>query len=233
MRRLALALALPIAYAACTPSSVVDGGVDGAADVTFDGPLACAADAGIPDGGIETINPTHAPHQSACTPQQIADYAQCQGAKQTDLCTQFNAGQPAEACGKCIETPFTAAEWGALVFKGSTAFFNVEGCVNVALGQNGQPDSCGQALHDLYRCEEIVCSACTGNDFALCELETVTDACASYDQTVFSPTGTCSVLTGDAAPPDAQNCFPDTSIKDPTQQEIDWITRIVGYLCGP
>ncbi len=234
MRRLALILAL----AGCTPSAVVDGGVDGSADVTFDGPLACAADASTPNlddaGNIDTIQPTHAPHQNACTSQQIADYAQCQGAKATSLCTQFKAGQPGEACGACIETQKLDPEWGVIVFSGqSSAFFNVEGCVNVALGQNGQPDSCGQELHNLYSCQETVCSSCTGVDFSNCELETLQDACVSYDQTVFSPTGLCSALTGDAAPADATNCFPDSSISDPTQQEIDWLTRIVGYLCGP
>jgi hypothetical protein len=180
------------------------------------------------------VQATHPPHQAACTQQQIDDYAHCQAEKNQTLCTQFKPGGTAEACGKCIETPSTDT-WGVIVFSGSTASMNVEGCVNVALGTF----DCGNALHQLYQCEEIVCSGCTGSDFQLCELESVNSAagppvfCAPYAAVVDDPSGPCAAINGDAGIPcEAQNCFPSTACTDSTAQQIDWLERIVGYMCG-
>jgi hypothetical protein len=238
-----LVLLLP-ALAACPSTGNSDAGTD--ALVIPDAPLACQPDAGPPfndagDAGIEDMAQTHPPHQNACSPSQIADYAKCQGAKQTDFCAEFKPGGTAEACGACIETPFAidggTAVWGVIVFNGSTAFMNVEGCVNDALGTY----DCGNALHHVYQCQEIVCSACTGSDFASCELESTNPPpnspvyCKPYADVVSDPAGPCAAINDpDAAlTGDVTNCFPDTSIGDPTTQQVDWLTRIVTYMCGP
>jgi hypothetical protein len=242
---------LPV-LAACPSSGASDGGTDAA----LDAPLACQADAGpVLDAGdagdagqqIQDMNPTQPPYQNACSAQQIADYAQCQGAKNTDLCKQFMAGATGEACGKCIETPFEidggTAVWGVIVFNGSTAFTNVEGCVNDALGTF----DCGNSMHHLYQCEESVCGGCTGSDFGNCELESSMDPnyCRSFADAVnpceLEPpdagcvqTSPCAPILGDAGIPcPASNCFPDASITDPTQQQVEWLQRIVTYMCGP
>jgi hypothetical protein len=236
VRALKILLLVPM-LAACPSTGSSDGG---AADAAIDGPLACQPDAGPPlDAGdaspIKAMQDTHAPFQNACSAQQISDYVQCQGpSKVTDLCTQFKPGNPGEACGKCIETPYAAdaGPWGVIVFNGSTAFLNVEGCVNVALGTF----DCGSALHSLYQCEEIVCSACTGNDFTTCELESAEDPnyCGTLSDAVTSSTGACAAINGDAGLPCAvQPCFPNTAIQDSTSQQTDWLTRIVTYMCGP
>ena len=244
MRALKSLFFLVPALAACPSTSPSDAGTD--ALVTPDAPLACQPDAGPPidagdAGPIQEMQATHPPHQNACTPSQIDDYAKCQGAKQTDFCTQFKPGGTAEACGKCIETPFAidggTPLWGVIVFNGSTAFMNVEGCVNDALGTF----ECGNALYHLYQCEEIVCSACTGSDFASCELESTDPPpnspvyCKPYADVVSDPSGPCSAINDpDAAlTGDVTSCFPDTSIVDTTTQQVDWLTRIVTYMCGP
>ena len=241
-------IVLALACAACTSSSSPDGGVS---DAALDGPLACEPDAGPsldagPDGPIQDMAQTHPPHQNACNAQQIEDYAQCQGAKNTALCPQFKSGGASAACGACIETPFAidggTASWGVLVFNGSTAFFNVEGCVNDALGTY----DCGNALHHLYECEELVCGGCTGPDFPTCELESSEDPsfCKPLADLVnpcenaapdagCTPTGPCAAIEGATMPADAVNCFPDTSIQDSQTQEVDWLRRIVTYMCGP
>lgn len=235
MRALKSLLFLLPVLAACPSTGATDGGTDAA--VVPDGPLACQPDAGPDGGNIPDMALTQPPHQNACNPQQITDYAKCQGAKQTDLCAEFKPGGTGEACGKCIETPFEidggTAVWGVIVFNGSTAFMNVEGCVNDALGTY----DCGNALYHLYRCEELVCSACTGSDFATCELESTSDPtyCKPYADIVNDSSGPCSAINDpDAAiSGDVTNCFPDTSITDSTSQQVDWLTRIVTYMCGP
>lgn len=243
MRALKSLLLLVPALAACPSTGASDAGTD--ALVVPDAPLACQPDAGpsidAGDAGpIQDMQQTHAPHQNACTKSQVDDYAQCQGAKKTDFCAEFKPGGTAEACGRCIETPATVDAgpplWGVIVFNGSTAFMNVEGCVNEALGTF----DCGNALHHLYQCEEIVCSACTGNDFASCELESTDPPpnspvyCKPYADIVSDVNGPCAAINGDAGiVGDVASCFPNTSISDGTSQQVDWLTRIVTYMCGP
>jgi len=208
-------------------TTTTDAGTDAA---TFDEPLPCQPDAS-PDAS-DDVQPTHPPFQNACSPAQISDYAQCQGQKMTSLCEQFKPGGPGEACGKCIETAAESPLWGVIVFKGSTASMNVEGCVDDALGTT----ECGDALHRLYQCEEIVCSACTGGDFRSCELQATESPqgfCKGYSDTVLDPTGPCAAINGDAGLPCAvQNCFPNTACTDTTRQQVDWLARIVAYMCG-
>jgi hypothetical protein len=232
--RLRLAFAVLLVH--CSPQASTDGGVD----VIPDAPLACQLDAAAaPDAAL---NPTHPAHQNACTAAQAQDYAQCQSKLNTDLCVQFKPSGTSAACGACIETPADAPDggpgtWGVIVFNGPTAFMNVEGCVDVALGQttNQNPPSCGQLLHNLYTCEAITCSGCSGSDFNTCELVSIQDfgVCKANDDAVSSTTGPCGVLASDVWPPDVTNCFPDTSITDTTQQQVDWLKRIVTFMCGP
>jgi len=247
VRALKIFLLVPL-LTACPSTSSSDAGTD--ALVTPDAPLACEPDAGPPldagdEGPIQPMQATHAPFQNACSLQQIKDYAQCQGAKNTDLCMQFKPGQPGEACGKCIETPYSvdsgAPEWGVIVFNGSTAFVNIEGCVNQALGTF----DCGSAMHALYQCEEISCSGCSGTDFGNCELESAIDPgyCEPLAHAVNPcegaspdagcvPTGPCAAIFSPSIPCTAQNCFPNAACDDSTRQQVDFLERIVGYMCG-
>jgi len=187
-----------------------------------------------------TLVPPNAPHQNKCTSQQTSDYAQCQAAKNTSLCKQFADGQSGQACRQCIETQASDQRWGVIVFQGTTSgTINVEGCVDDALGQtskekeNGGTGSCGDLLHASYGCQDQACAACSGDDAQSCIDDAVSGGCKSYDQAVQSGTGPCSALLGDAAPAAASACFPDDTISDPTQRDVDWLTRIVGYMCGP
>jgi hypothetical protein len=228
----------------CTSSSPSDAGLDAETDAA----LACGpidASVFVPD----TMPPPHPPHLGKCTPQQVSDYAQCQGAKVTDLCGQFKPGQPAADCGACIETQHDAPEWGVVVFSGSTALFNIEGCVDDALGQvalevpiDAGPTggSCGDRLHWSYACQEAACNTCTGGDFTRCDSEVLSagdDAsppglCKPYDDLVSDPSSPCAPLFATPPPSDVANCFPDASITDAGPQLVDWLTRIATYMCG-
>lgn len=185
----------------------------------------------------ELMHPPNPAHAGACTSQQASDYAACQGGD-TSKCTQFGSGQPAQACGACIETQKTDVKWGVVVFENSVGTINVEGCIDDALSQvpyeksNAGPGSCGDLLHASYGCQDQACGACTGGAFTTCDEDTVTGGCSSYDHAVESSTGECKALLGDAAPPAVASCEPDLSIKDPTSQRADFLTRIAKYMCG-
>ena len=223
-----------------------DGGADAHADVHIEDDAAAMDSPGM-CGPVDvtgfqptTLVPPNAPHQNKCTSQQTSDYAQCQAAKNTSLCKQFADGQSGQACRQCIETQASDQRWGVIVFQGTTSgTINVEGCVDDALAQvpkekeNGGTGSCGDLLHSSYGCQEEACAACSGDDAQSCIDDAVSGGCKSYDQAVQSGTGPCSALLGDAAPAAASACFPDDTISDPTQRDVDWLTRIVGYMCGP
>ncbi len=238
-RAISLAAATAIAVA-CGGSGGADAGADAAADAA----LACApSDAGSTSG----LTPPHPAHLGKCSAQQILDYAQCQGAQQTSLCPQFASGQPAADCGTCIESQLNSPTWGVIVFTGSTATFNIEGCVDDALGEvaleraNGGGGSCGDLLHDSYTCQESACSACSGTEFEACDNATLfagddastPGACHALDVAASSSTQ-CAPLFSATPPSDVTQCFPDASLNgDPTKQEVDWLQRIVTYMCGP
>ncbi len=209
---------------------------DATADVDLD---AACGPVSVSSFQPTTMMPPNPPHAGACTTQQTSDYAECQGAKQTTLCQQFADGQSGQTCRMCIETQTTDPKWGVIVFAGSgDGVFNIEGCVDDALSEtaleksNSGAGSCGDLLHASYGCQEAACSACTGDDANTCSNEARTGGCAAYDTAVESPTGPCAALLGDAAPANVSDCYPDSTITDPTQQEVDWITRMVGYMCG-
>jgi hypothetical protein len=238
-----------VTVAACnggTDKYGTDAGADARADVTFeydtsvDGPGGVCGPIDVTGYQPTTLVPPNPPHQNKCTSQETSDYAQCQAAKDTALCKQFADGQSGQACRQCIETQSTDPRWGVIVFFGTTSgTINVEGCVDDALAQTskekagGGTGSCGDLLHASYGCQDQACAACSGDDAVTCIGEAVSGGCKSYDQAVESQTGPCSALLSDAAPPAAAACFADETITDPTQREADWLTRIVGYMCGP
>lgn len=186
-----------------------------------------------------TMMPPNAPHAGKCTTQQVSDYAQCQGAKQTALCQQFADGQSGQSCRMCVETQTTDPKWGVIVFEGAgNGVFNTEGCVDDALADttleksNGGAGSCGDLLHASYGCQDAACGSCAGGDFSTCTTSALASGCKAYGTAVESTTGPCAAILGDAAPSAVLACFPDDTITDPTQQEVDWLTRMVGYMCG-
>ncbi len=186
-----------------------------------------------------TMMPPNAPHANKCSTQQVSDYAQCQGAKQTSLCQQFADGQPGQTCRMCIETQTTDAKWGVIVFEGSgNGVFNIEGCVDDALAEttlekaNGGAGSCGDLLHASFDCQDAACLACKADDYGTCTDSARLGVCKAYDTNVESTTGPCAPILGDAEPSNVKNCYPNPSISDPTQAEVDWLNRMVGYMCG-
>ncbi len=239
--RAIVAVVVPIAVVAVTSrcgtsASTPDANVFG--DVQLDSPLACASD--VSSFKAENMGTPHAPHLNQCTLQQIADYAQCQGAKDTTKCPQFGAGKPSAACGTCIESQHNGPDggtgtWGVIVFNGSSGSFNIAGCVDDALGQvAAEPTSCGQALYASYTCQEAACSACVGSDYTDCDNAILLSGCAGEEATVNNPSGPCTSLFSDALAGDLASCFPDSTLaSDATKQEVDWLTRIITYMCGP
>ncbi len=234
-----------VALLACSSGTVnLDAGADAHADI-YVPPLPgdTGADAPTQCGNVDvsgyqptTMQPPNAPHAGKCTSQQASDYAQCQGAKNNNLCGQFADGMPGQTCRQCVETQSTDTRWGVLVFTGSNGVFNTEGCVDDVLADvalekaNGGAGSCGDLLSALYGCEDYECNACTGSAYDSCVASI--SQCNAFETPVDSATGPCAVLFGDAAPSDVHACFPNPQISDPTQQEVDWIDRMVTYMCG-
>jgi hypothetical protein len=185
------------------------------------------------------LTPPNPPHQNKCSTQQIDDYAQCQGADDQALCKQFADGQSGQTCRECIETQSTDPRWGVIVFTGSNGVYDIAGCVDDALGEvsdekaSGGTGSCGDLLFASFGCQLAACGACKGSAFDTCASDVVDSACQAFDMPVESSSGPCADLFGDAAPSDASSCFPDGSITDPIQHQVDWLQRIVGYMCGP
>jgi hypothetical protein len=245
-----MACALAAAFILCACSSD-DGGSDASNDATkkpdahFDATSDVDIDAACGPLDVSTFQPTtlvppNPPHAGACSTQQVGDYAQCQGAGDTSLCQQFADGQSGQTCRMCIETQTTDSKWGVIVFAGSgDGVFNIEGCVDDALSEttlekaSGGAGSCGDLLHASYGCQDAACTACgTGDAFTDCVSSARAGQCKAYDTAVEATTGPCAALLGDAAPADASDCFPNPALTDPTQQEVDWLTRMVGYMCG-
>jgi hypothetical protein len=245
LKRRALLVVALVACSGADKGTPDSGSIDAHYDVehedgaTSDAPSVCGP---VDVTGFQptALVPPNAPHQNKCTSQQTSDYAQCQAGKVTALCSQFADGQSGQACRQCVETQATDQRWGVIVFQGTkSGTINVEGCVDDALAQtskekeNGGTGSCGDLLHASYGCQDAACAACSSDELEACTSDAVSSGCKSYDQAVQSSTGPCSALLSDAAPPAIEACFPDDSISDTTQRGVDWLTRIVGYMCGP
>jgi hypothetical protein len=222
----------------------MDGGSDasldvGASDVTSEPDVLACGPIAVSGYQPTPLTPTNPPHAGACTAQQASDYAQCNVESDTALCAQFESGMPGQACRQCIEAPSNASTWGVVVLTGQTRFYNTEGCIDDALAEvsmekaTGGSGSCGDLLLALYGCETYACTACTAAAHDTCTGASIS-VCMAYNAPATSMSGPCSALLApDAAPPSAQSCFPNPSITDPTAQEVDWVTRMVGFMCGP
>jgi hypothetical protein len=225
----------PVTVDASLDGQVVDGGI------LTEGGICGPTDGGVPTG---PMTPPETPaHSGRCSTAQIADYSACQ-TDTPSLCGEFLAGQPGADCAACIETQSTAPAWGVLVFTGSQqAHFNYGGCVDLALGQVGQSDSCGQRVSASYGCQESACVLCEGQQqtgggdaFSACSALSIASGgiCAPLDARVQDPSGPCApLLDQDAAAQVGLDCFPDTAITDPLQQQKEFLGRIVGFFCGP
>ncbi len=227
MRRACAFASLFVLVACSSTATTLDGGC-------------LVADAGYEagDAGGVIYSPMNPPHQPehACTTQQLSDYAQCQAMKNTSLCAQFQAGGTSTACSACIESQASDPTWGVIVINAQTGGFNVEGCVDLALGRPASGDSCGDLLHRSYECQNqenaALCNACVG-DAAACEQTVLVTACAADNDAVLNPSGPCAPLFSDAAPSAALACYPNPAITDPQTQEADWLTRVGAIFCGP
>jgi hypothetical protein len=223
-------LALAAALAGCGNNNVLtfEGGTDAAGDG-----LACAP-ADVSTFAPIAMHPPNPPMAKKCSTQEILDYIACDVGQDTTKCAEFTSGQPDAPCAACIESQKSDPTWGVIVFDGTTSIVNIEGCVDNVLGQvSAEPNSCGELLHASYECQNTACSACTGSQFDPCDLLAVSGGCASYDQAVQSPTGPCASLLTDASA--AQMCFPLDCPADASTcsvQESDWLTRIIGFMCG-
>lgn len=224
-----------IVLVSCGTSSVDQDAASTDAALDSDAPTCPPVD----DAGVFVPTPMHTPkpaHQNLCTVGQVSqavDYADCQGGN-TDKCNQFRPGQASAACGACIESQITDPTWGIIVFDGTKATFNIEGCVDDALGQVGlEPNSCGELLHDSYGCQDFACGTCSDNEaFVVCDNLAVAGVCKPYDDKVQSMTGPCGAIVGDVTlTGDVAACFPDPT--KTADQEKDWLTRIVTFICGP
>ena len=188
---------------------------------------------------ITQMNPPHPP-EHACTSGQLSDYAQCQGAKDETLCKQFESGGAGTACGACMESQASDPTWGVIVFNAQAGSFNVEGCVDLVLGEVGDAENptCGELLHESYECQNennaTLCNTCSDDASSECEQIVLTTACAAQNNAVLDPAGRCAALFSDAAQSPALACFPSLDDGDAAQQqEIAWLVRVGAIFCGP
>jgi hypothetical protein len=231
---------LCVSFTLACPGTQVD--VDASIDATSELPplVEAGVDACGPldASGFQpaAMMPASAPHAGACSAQQASDFAKCLGGGDAALCQQFQQGMPGQACGECVETPATAAHWGVVVTSGSSNVFNVEGCIDAALGElalekgSGGSGSCGDLLYAFYGCEAAACAACVGSSRDMC-VGQAGSACSTYDAPVESSSGPCApLLSADASV--APSCTPNAAITDPQAQVVDWIQRMVTFMCG-
>jgi hypothetical protein len=176
-------------------------------------------------------SPPSGKHQGKCTTQNITDYVAC--IEQTDKtkCAQFGQGQPAEACGNCIETNQTDPAWGPFVSPdGQNLAYNTPGCLDLAAPMTM---GCGKALDASYGCQDAACGTCDANStptYDSCVSSALTKGCKTVGDAADKA---CAVQFGDSAPSDVSNCFPDPSISDPAAQDADFVKRITTFFCGP
>jgi hypothetical protein len=187
--------------------------------------------------------PAKAPHAGACTLQQASDYSLCRGASNMALCQEFQTGMPGAACRQCIESQTTDPSWGAVVLSdadadgATTSVYNTPGCIDDALGQgaleqgNDGGGSCGDLVFALSGCESVACAACLGSSRDMCIGAAAASTCSGYDVPVQSMSGPCGAVLADA-PASVKSCFPNPQISNPQQQEVDWISRLVWFMCG-
>jgi hypothetical protein len=204
---------------------MVDGGSDADSSVL---PEAgdCHPDAGSWDGGPapvcptprnvmgwvpDTLPPPVGKHTGACTQQQLDLYHQCTVQSNMSACMQVQqlAMTTFKTCLTCLETTSMDPQWGPLVcVDQQTCYLNVEGCMNLAVGQSGCM-SCGQLLHESYGCQRVACEEqCNGDaqGFSKCVQTALAGGCKSYGDAF---TKQCGNYTADpdGGTPDLDNCF--------------------------
>lgn len=167
------------------------------------------------------------PTSGDCTAQDISDFdTACIASSATQTTCSAWEGTASKACLGCLVTQQTAAKWGALVCTSTGCNFNVQGCVDLALGtvsqeqQAGGSGSCGDAINASYGCQEYACGTCATTDFSNCANSAVANECASYVAPVQSTTGVCANLQSNQQ---ASACF----VTD-EQSEVALAT----YMCG-
>ncbi len=235
---------MTISYGCSSTVTVVD--TDSGLPNADSGPI--KKDSAVPDsspldsalavcGPVDTTAYTPRPYsppsgkaQKKCTTLNIDDYVLCIEGTDKTKCAQFGNGQPAAACGTCIESGATDPAWGPFVSPdGKTLSFNVPGCLDLAVPAT----QCGKALDASYGCQDAACTACdntTTPDFSACVTSALKKECKTYGAAVDTA---CAAQFGDAAPPEVNNCFADSTIADPKAQDADYVKRIVTYFCGP
>ena len=167
------------------------------------------------------------PTSGDCTDQDISDFdTACLATSATQQSCSAWESSASKSCLGCLLTQDTASKWGALVCTTTGCNFNVQGCVDLALGsvsqekQAGGSGSCGDAINASYGCQEYACDTCSSTDFANCANSAVANECASYVAPVESTTGVCANLQNNTQ---AMACF----VQD-EQSEVALAT----YMCG-
>jgi uncharacterized protein (TIGR03382 family) len=196
---------------------------------------ACSSGLACEQCDVSGYSPTNqapplGPSTGACSDTDIQDFVTaCVDTSATQAtCSAWQTSAPA-ACSACIVTTNTAASWGALVCASTGCQFNTGGCVDLVLGQvsqeasSGGNGSCGDLINASYGCQDYACGTCSSTDFTTCDQSAIANECASYSAPVTSTTGPCAVLNGDAGPPQAATCFPQTVADD---------NAFIAYFCG-
>ena len=167
------------------------------------------------------------PMSGDCTDQDISDFdTACIASNATQQTCQTWESNASQSCLGCLLTNQTDVKWGALVCTSTGCSFNVQGCVDLALGTvsqeqgQGGSGSCGDAINASYGCQEYACDTCSTTDFSNCANSAVANECASYVAPVESTTGVCANLNSSTQ---AQACF----VQD-EQSEVALAT----YMCG-
>jgi len=223
-----------------------DAGADARADVAYekdassDSPSVCGP-VDVTGYQPKTFVPPNPPHQNKCTTKEVADYAQCQGAGVTSLCSQFADGSRARRAGNASRRKRGDVRWGVIVFAGNSHRVDQHRRLRRRRARRRRRKKKKTAARARAAITSLPRTAAKTPRAARartqrsthCAQSAIVGGCKSYDQAVTSPTGPCSVLLSDAAPPSVKACFADPSIADPTQREVDWLTRIAAFMCGP
>ena len=173
----------------------LDGGTDGSfADALGDDD---DDDGGDDDGGAcEPGTPTdeysfHSPvmNTGLCQARQVAEFVTaCGTSSSVTSCASFRNDPGNAMCLGCLETPITAASWGAVVYAAGSGvvFANVAGCDYAAT--SGTEESCDEASEYLNLCEHDACDApCAGTSYDVeyaCETAADSDECETYARQV-------------------------------------------------
>ncbi|MFO0675535.1 MAG: hypothetical protein U0169_03315 [Polyangiaceae bacterium] len=247
---LAIAFVAVTASAACsskTPGSDdsefgdKDGGSDAAGNAGSGGSAGSggtAGTAGAGDGGAggscspatvgtytpPTLKPIVGWKTGACTTAQIGDFVTACLLNNDANCKTFMDAAANKTCMACIETPESAAAYGAFVSTSGGVFDNTYGCME------HYKAGCGSSAATADKCGELACAtACTGkNDDAVkaCLEIAGKGTCKNYVDTA---NANCSQTFRGDPPPEAQvTCFGTQADTADT-----FYKRYIAAFCGP